>query len=357
MSHLTLIPFGLRTADRRLVDVSEVPQGAGCRCICPSCRAPLIARQGEVKQWHFAHASRGVENEDIRQCEYSFFLSVALMAKQQFLECNGLVLPDYIHHLSVQGRWSRRVYRDSIALTRGRRVIPGQCWVDRQLEGHAVDVLCEIEGVPLGIVLERPDRKPHLCAADFTGKKVGVVKIDLLETLRIFRKMDPKRKAEGFHQALGRFLFERRDNKAWIYHPRQEIRIQAKLDELNARLEREEAPFREQRERQRRKRQAAGIRNAPRRADPRSVEFEKTPSPTPEPPSECTPMDKQRQELLERPPRNPRPSAPKPKPDLGGPTGYECVLCDYTWTGTRLGLNPCPKCGSHLYRRELKGEA
>ncbi len=338
MSHLTLIPFGLRTTDRRLVDVSEIPSGAGCGCICPSCHAPLIARQGEVKQWHFAHASRGVKGDDIRQCEYSFFLSVALMAKQQFLECSGLVLPDYIHHLSVQGRWSRRVYRDSITLTRGRRVIPSQCRVDRQLEGHAVDVLCEIEGVPLGIVLERPDKKTHLSAVDFKGRRVGVVKIDLLDSLRIFGKMNPKRKAEGFHQALGRFLFARYDNKAWIYHPRQEIRIQAKIDELNARMEYEEAPFRDQRERQRRKRQVAEIRNAPRRADPRSVESETALSPASESPS-----------------RNPRPEAPEPKPNLGGSARYECVLCEYTWIGTRLGLNPCPKCGSHLYRRELKG--
>jgi len=63
MTHLSLIPFGLRSADQRLVDVSEVPQGGGCGCICPSCRASLIARQGHIKQWHFAHDFRGVEGE------------------------------------------------------------------------------------------------------------------------------------------------------------------------------------------------------------------------------------------------------------------------------------------------------
>ncbi len=97
MSHLILFSFGLQTTDRWLVDVSEIPQGASYGRICPACHASLIARQGVVKQLHFAHASRGVEGDDIRQCEYSFFLSVALMAKQLFLECSGLVLPDHIH--------------------------------------------------------------------------------------------------------------------------------------------------------------------------------------------------------------------------------------------------------------------
>jgi len=113
---LTLIPFGLRSADQRLVDVSEVPQGLACACVCPSCNASLIARKGEVNQWHFAHASRGMGGEEIRPCELSFFVSVALMAKQMFLECPGLALPDYVHTETRKGALSRRVYRSSVTL-------------------------------------------------------------------------------------------------------------------------------------------------------------------------------------------------------------------------------------------------
>ncbi|MEC8880010.1 MAG: competence protein CoiA family protein [Pseudomonadota bacterium] len=73
---LTLIPFGLRVNDDYLVDVSHVERGRRCRCICPSCKTPLIARQGDKKTWHFAHASRAVYEETHRKCEYSFFVSV-----------------------------------------------------------------------------------------------------------------------------------------------------------------------------------------------------------------------------------------------------------------------------------------
>lgn len=42
---------------------------------------PLIARQGKVNRWHFAHASRKVR--DIEQyCQYSFFVSVRAMANK-----------------------------------------------------------------------------------------------------------------------------------------------------------------------------------------------------------------------------------------------------------------------------------
>jgi len=348
MSHLTLIPFGLRSADQRLVDVSEVPQGGGCGCICPSCGAPLIARQGHIKQWHFAHASRGVEQE-IHQCEYSFFLSVALMAKQLFLECRGLVLPDYVQHLSLQGRWTRKVYRDSVTLTRGRRVIPAGCLADQSLEGHALDLVCEIDGVPLGIVLERPDKKCRLRARDFMGKKVGVVKIDLLDTLRLFRGMDPKRKSEGFHQALARFLFDDPKHKVWIYHPRQERRIQAAMDQLKERMEQEEAPIRAQREQVSKQEQEQG-RQTRHRSSARRGKRPLADSAHPF----SSGMTEDRWDKLFEP--LPSSASSQPQADLGGPVRYECVLCDHTWTGTRKGLNPCPKCGSHLYRRELRGE-
>ncbi|WP_295459225.1 competence protein CoiA family protein [uncultured Thiodictyon sp.] len=43
----------------RLVSVEEVCRGKACECCCPGCGEVLIARQGEVRAWHFAHASDG----------------------------------------------------------------------------------------------------------------------------------------------------------------------------------------------------------------------------------------------------------------------------------------------------------
>lgn len=38
--------------------IGEVAQGAACGCFCRACGSPLVAKQGEVLTWHFAHVAR-----------------------------------------------------------------------------------------------------------------------------------------------------------------------------------------------------------------------------------------------------------------------------------------------------------
>lgn len=45
-----------KASNGRLVHVDEVQRGLACKCICPECGAKLVARKGEKKQHHFAHA-------------------------------------------------------------------------------------------------------------------------------------------------------------------------------------------------------------------------------------------------------------------------------------------------------------
>lgn len=37
--------------------ISEVENGLKSNCVCPYCKARLIANQGEIQTWHFAHES------------------------------------------------------------------------------------------------------------------------------------------------------------------------------------------------------------------------------------------------------------------------------------------------------------
>lgn len=78
--------FGLDSSDR-LVFVSEVPRGLACQCRCVACNEPLIARQGTVREHHFAHAS-GRE-----PCDVSHESLLHRYAKQVILEAGGLMVP------------------------------------------------------------------------------------------------------------------------------------------------------------------------------------------------------------------------------------------------------------------------
>ena len=79
---ITKIPFGYHSESDRFVDVHTVERGLACDCVCPSCKTPLMAKMGNEKVWHFAHASRGVYEKTESKCEYAFFLSVRMMARQ-----------------------------------------------------------------------------------------------------------------------------------------------------------------------------------------------------------------------------------------------------------------------------------
>lgn len=81
---MTLVPFGFKGG--RMVTVAEVPRGAACGAVCPECSAPLIARRGEVREHHFAHATG-------TSCARGAETSLHYMAKQLLAEHRQLALP------------------------------------------------------------------------------------------------------------------------------------------------------------------------------------------------------------------------------------------------------------------------
>lgn len=78
--------FGLNECTE-LVHVSEVARGLACQCRCVGCGEPLVARQGDVRDHHFAHAS------NLEACESSFESLLHLYAKQLVVQARGLVVP------------------------------------------------------------------------------------------------------------------------------------------------------------------------------------------------------------------------------------------------------------------------
>jgi hypothetical protein len=77
------VPFGL--SGSTLYEPNGVPNGKACGCICPSCKRPLIARQGATTP-HFAHAP----GED---CARGFETAVHLAAKQIIAQRKEVRLP------------------------------------------------------------------------------------------------------------------------------------------------------------------------------------------------------------------------------------------------------------------------
>lgn len=84
------LPFGLK--GNQLVDVSEVPQGLACDCVCPACHAPLQARKGEQTVHHFAHDPKTRPAD----CQSGYETALHMMAKQIIEEHAQLILPELL---------------------------------------------------------------------------------------------------------------------------------------------------------------------------------------------------------------------------------------------------------------------
>lgn len=90
------IPFGLRRSDHRMVGPQEVPNGLGCECVCRGCGQDLIARQGRIKEWHFAHAT-GAE------CPGGIESAIHQMAKQMIVDRQCVYVPAHSLYRPISG--------------------------------------------------------------------------------------------------------------------------------------------------------------------------------------------------------------------------------------------------------------
>lgn len=216
MALINHIPFGLRIEDQQYVDVADVPKGRQCGCICPSCRIPLIARQGKANRWHFAHASRNVDEIE-KECSFSFFVSVRTMAKQLLESGLVITLPewrDWIREkrhgeLFVEGYW----------IARASDVLLKEVQKEYFFEDILVDIYGKVGNYPLVIYFTHPGRALPYELVDPQQQSSGVIEIRLDETIKLFAKKNMT--GVRFIDELQTFIQHDKDAKRWVYHPRK----------------------------------------------------------------------------------------------------------------------------------------
>ena len=87
MEKLSLLQSFAMDKTGRIRSIDEVNRGLACECVCPCCEEPVLARQGDVREWHFAHAS-GAE------CDGGAEGALHAAAKQVLLESGGMAIPE-----------------------------------------------------------------------------------------------------------------------------------------------------------------------------------------------------------------------------------------------------------------------
>lgn len=300
---LNLVPFGLNSADGTLVDVADVPRGAKCGCICPSCKTPLIARQGEDKGWHFAHASRHVYENTQNECEFSFYVSVRLMARQIIGSELEIGLPEYKDCISEYDARTGRSVSECFTVTPARRIRLSNTEVEQSLSGIPVDVIGQVGDFRFVIYFTHPCRDIPVEITRPIDTHCGVVAVSLTGLPVKFR--GARTSKVSYQSVLLEYLSNDMASKRWIFHPRHErLRKQAQ-EKLAA-----------------------------------TVSRLKPSSP-----------NTYRRTLSVSTSKINIPSNPDPITNEKRLAVFECVMCHSEWQDWEPGLSECPKCNTYLYRR------
>ncbi|MBK8815811.1 MAG: hypothetical protein IPN42_10055 [Methylococcaceae bacterium] len=272
--NLNQIPFGLLLTSNELVDVSDVESGKNCKCICPSCKTPLIARQGSIKVWHFAHASKNVYEKTENECDFSFYISVRLMAKQLINEKLTLTLPEFYDTIELREDRFGNIVKDKFLVTEEKEISITDIKIETNFFGIIVDLVGNIEGYNFVVYFVHPGRKvpPELSLLD--NRKCGVISVDFSSLPELFIKA--RREGTSYKEALMRFLSHEKESKKWIFHPNFQRAKANAIEALKRRFENE-------------------------------------------------------RKLAK----------------------FTCVMCKVDWDGFIQGGNICPKCGDHLYSKQI----
>ncbi len=93
------LAWGHSSQDGRIHHVRSVENGRNCECVCPACRETLVARQGAVRAWHFAHHNG-------KECRNAVSAAIAKFLAQWLSDGKGLDLPD-VHFIFAGERHTR----------------------------------------------------------------------------------------------------------------------------------------------------------------------------------------------------------------------------------------------------------
>lgn len=215
--------FALNNQDE-LVSIEEVDRGLACDCTCPQCGDPMIARQGDIRAWHFAHANES-------ECPGGAETALHLAAKTILQRNRALQLPG-LHVIETATAEDGRT-------STAERVLPERkvsfVWVilEQQIEDIRADV-CGMITPNDGMLIEIA--VTHV---------VDETKREKLRNLRVHAleiHLDAWLHEAWTWSLLEEEVVDAMQNKEWLYHSDEErLRLEA-LQEARQELEPDQLP-------------------------------------------------------------------------------------------------------------------
>lgn len=201
-----------------MVSPDEVERGAQCKCVCPSCSVPVIARQGTEREWHFAHAKGG-------SCDAGYEVSIHELAKQLLRQRRSPTLPALSASVSATNAFGHLI-TESEELAPAAAVQLDTCRIGVECGDVKPDLICNADGRDIHVEIT----VFHRLSADKKARleKTGVpcLEIDLSEL----------KTTQATRDGLEAALFAKTNNWAWVFHPRIASVSQSLRERLDAKL-------------------------------------------------------------------------------------------------------------------------
>lgn len=264
------IPFGLHPQSQHMLTVTDVAKGLACNCVCVACGTPLMAKQGKVRTWHFAHS---VETN----CKTAAEAAIHQMAKQLVAQHRRLFLPHREHERDVLGKFG--LWSETIStLVQSQGIFPLEdCQIEKTLTPRNAnestfrpDVLANLNGSPIAIEIFNTHAVSEEKAKALEAQGVSVLEIEVHDILEV----DPRHMLAELEE----ILFEPSDKVKWLAHVGDSI-AQTSLDATESRLRTQWKPKEERLLREHVSRQKQEERKRAYREKMREVEYATFPAP------------------------------------------------------------------------------
>lgn len=183
-----------KASNGRLVHVDEVPRGLACECVCPRCDAQLVARKGEKKQHHFAHAGGA-------DCAGARMTALHMLAQKIIQEEKKIRTPYYDEYIKNESKIIEFVSVElephySIQGINRRPDCVGKVQKDNKIIGLWIEIK---------VTHKVDDKKQN----DIKKLGVNCMEIDLSELLH----------TDYTKETISAALFTEIKNKKWINYP------------------------------------------------------------------------------------------------------------------------------------------
>lgn len=300
MSEL-LIPFGIHKENNRIVEPEDATKGRACNCICPGCKAPLLARHPKVNRDHFAHDSKHKDAKPEEECPFSSAVAVAMMAREiaPQLQERELITPYYDYDVFFECCLNKVT---TVHISKPVSVCIDEVYVNVRTRSHHFDFKLMVSGYPIYVdLIYKGKPAVPLVETELSEEKAGVLSIDCDFFLTHW---DRRERNQRFSEGVIAFILKW-GVRSWHFHPRQTAKIRV----------------------------ARELHKCSYGYDPDTMTVFREPN--------------------EVEPNQPVVSLCQKENIRTKGTPQYCVMCQQEWEYRSSESNKCPGCGTHIFSRKF----